>query len=92
MFSCTSDDDATLVSHSGCLCHRPEIQSLTRTNRPRCFTAQRYRRDRNLDRFNCVVHAQPRAITPLLRTALAVGPVYERSRIRWDIGRPTGRA
>ncbi len=30
MFSCTSDDDATLVSHSGCLCHRPEIQALTR--------------------------------------------------------------
>jgi len=30
MFSCTLDDDATLVSHSGCLCHRPEIQSLTR--------------------------------------------------------------
>jgi imidazolonepropionase-like amidohydrolase len=30
MFSCTSDDDAILASHSGCLCHRPEIQRLTR--------------------------------------------------------------
>src|SRR5882757_10050404 len=35
MFSCTSDDDATMAghsgaSHSGCLCHRPEIQRLTR--------------------------------------------------------------
>ena len=30
MFSCTSDDDANLVRHAGCLCHRPEIQVLTR--------------------------------------------------------------
>jgi imidazolonepropionase-like amidohydrolase len=30
MFSCTSDDDADLVSQPGCLCHRPEIQVLTR--------------------------------------------------------------
>jgi imidazolonepropionase-like amidohydrolase len=30
VFSCTSDDDATLASHSGCLCHRPEIRRLTR--------------------------------------------------------------
>jgi imidazolonepropionase-like amidohydrolase len=30
MFSCTSDDDATLAGHSGCVCHRPEIQRLTR--------------------------------------------------------------
>ena len=30
MFSCTSDDDADLAKHTGCLCHRPEIQVLTR--------------------------------------------------------------
>ena len=30
MFSCTSGDAAALVGQSGCLCHRPEIQSLTR--------------------------------------------------------------
>jgi imidazolonepropionase-like amidohydrolase len=30
MFSCASDDDANLVRHAGCLCHRPEIQVLTR--------------------------------------------------------------
>jgi hypothetical protein len=30
MFSCTSDDDADLVNPAGCLCHRPEIQVLTR--------------------------------------------------------------
>ena len=26
MFSCTSNDDADVVNHTGCLCHRPEIQ------------------------------------------------------------------
>jgi imidazolonepropionase-like amidohydrolase len=30
MFSCTSDDGADLVNQAGCLCHRPEIQILTR--------------------------------------------------------------
>src|SRR5664279_5773478 len=30
MFSCTSDDDATLAEHSGCPCHTPDIQRLTR--------------------------------------------------------------
>jgi imidazolonepropionase-like amidohydrolase len=30
MFSCTSDDDVDMVRHAGCLCHRPEIQVLTR--------------------------------------------------------------
>jgi imidazolonepropionase-like amidohydrolase len=30
MFSCTSVDDADLVNQPGCLCHRPEIQVLTR--------------------------------------------------------------
>jgi imidazolonepropionase-like amidohydrolase len=30
MFSCTSNDDADVVKHTGCLCHRPEIQVLTR--------------------------------------------------------------
>ncbi len=30
MFSCTSDDHAASVAAGGCLCHRPEIQSLTR--------------------------------------------------------------
>jgi imidazolonepropionase-like amidohydrolase len=30
MFSCTSGDAAALAGHAGCLCHRPEIQSLTR--------------------------------------------------------------
>src|ERR1700754_3632883 len=30
MFSCTSDDDGDFANHFGCLCHRPEIQSLTR--------------------------------------------------------------
>lgn len=30
MFSCTSNDDADVVNHTGCLCHRPEIQVLTR--------------------------------------------------------------
>jgi imidazolonepropionase-like amidohydrolase len=30
MLLCTSDDDADPVNHSGCLCHRPEIQVLTR--------------------------------------------------------------
>ena len=30
MFSCTSDDDADLINPAGCLCHRPEIQVLTR--------------------------------------------------------------
>jgi imidazolonepropionase-like amidohydrolase len=30
MFSCTSDDDATLAKHSGCLCHTPDIHRLTR--------------------------------------------------------------
>ena len=30
MFSCTSGDAAVLAGHAGCLCHRPEIQSLTR--------------------------------------------------------------
>lgn len=30
MFSCTSEDAGTLSGLSGCLCHRPEIQSLTR--------------------------------------------------------------
>ncbi|HXA25357.1 MAG TPA: amidohydrolase family protein, partial [Acetobacteraceae bacterium] len=29
MFSCTSGDAAGLAGHAGCLCHRPEIQSLT---------------------------------------------------------------
>jgi imidazolonepropionase-like amidohydrolase len=30
MFSCTSSDNAALAGHAGCLCHGPEIQSLTR--------------------------------------------------------------
>jgi imidazolonepropionase-like amidohydrolase len=30
MFSCTSDGDADPVNRTGCLCHRPEIQLLTR--------------------------------------------------------------
>ncbi len=30
MFSCTSGDTAALASHVGCLCHRPEIRSLSR--------------------------------------------------------------
>jgi hypothetical protein len=30
MFTCTSDDDSDLMKHAGCLCHRPEIQALTR--------------------------------------------------------------
>ncbi len=30
MFSCTSADTAALAGHAGCLCHRPEIQYLTR--------------------------------------------------------------
>jgi imidazolonepropionase-like amidohydrolase len=30
MFSCSSDDTTTLAGHAGCLCHSPEIQSLTR--------------------------------------------------------------
>jgi imidazolonepropionase-like amidohydrolase len=30
MFSCTPDGDTTLAGHSGCLCHTPEIQRLTR--------------------------------------------------------------
>jgi imidazolonepropionase-like amidohydrolase len=30
MFSCSSMDDADVVNHTGCLCHRPEIQALTR--------------------------------------------------------------
>ena len=30
MFSCTSDDTTTSANHVGCLCHGPEIRSLTR--------------------------------------------------------------
>jgi imidazolonepropionase-like amidohydrolase len=30
MFSCTSGDTATSSGHAGCLCHRPELHSLTR--------------------------------------------------------------
>jgi imidazolonepropionase-like amidohydrolase len=30
MFSCTSGDRAAMGGHTGCLCHRPEIQFLTR--------------------------------------------------------------
>ncbi len=30
MFSCTSVDTASLAGHMGCLCHKPEIHSLTR--------------------------------------------------------------
>jgi imidazolonepropionase-like amidohydrolase len=30
MFSCESGDTAALAGHAGCLCHRPEIQSVTR--------------------------------------------------------------
>jgi imidazolonepropionase-like amidohydrolase len=30
MFSCTSLTDTPLARHAGCLCHRPEIQALTR--------------------------------------------------------------
>jgi imidazolonepropionase-like amidohydrolase len=30
LLSCTTSDDATLVEHGGCLCHRHEIRSLTR--------------------------------------------------------------
>jgi len=30
MFSCTSLTDTPIASHAGCLCHRPEIQALTR--------------------------------------------------------------
>lgn len=30
MFSCTSGSDTGAAGHTGCLCHRPEIQSLTR--------------------------------------------------------------
>jgi imidazolonepropionase-like amidohydrolase len=30
MFSCTSNDGADAINHAACLCHRPEIQALTR--------------------------------------------------------------